>query len=66
MDDAQDNAKTTTVKPKKRISPPPAPVESSGNEGRGMAPNALLLGLDLGTSRSSIVSMNGPRKVIES
>ena len=66
MDDAQDNAKTTTVKPKKRISTPTAPVESSGNEGRGMVPNALLLGLDLGTSRSSIVSMNGPRKVIES
>ncbi len=65
MDDAQDNAKTTTVKPKKRISTPKAPLESGGHEGRGMAANALLLGLDLGTSRSSIVSMNGPRKVIE-
>ncbi len=64
MDDAQDNAKTTTAKSQKRVST--APVESGGDDARGMAPNALLLGLDLGTSRSSIVSMNGPRKVIES
>ena len=32
----------------------------------GMVENALLLGIDLGTSRSSIVSMNGARKTIES
>ena len=63
MDDAQDNAKTTSTKQKKQTT---APVESNGSESRVMAPNALLLGLDLGTSRSSIVSMNGPRKVIES
>ncbi len=65
MDDAQDNAKTTTMKQKKRISTPTAPVESNNDDGRGLGRNALLLGLDLGTSRSSIVSMNGPRKVIE-
>jgi len=64
MDDAQDNARTTTAKRQKRVST--APVESGGDDARGIAPNALLLGLDLGTSRSSIVSMNGPRKVIES
>ena len=63
MDDAQDNAKTTSTKHKKQAS---APIESNGGESLGMAANALLLGLDLGTSRSSIVSMNGPRKVIES
>ena len=63
MDDAQDNAKATTARRKKQTS---APVAPSGDPGRSMAPNALLLGLDLGTSRSSIVSMNGPRKVIES
>ncbi|MHC5023260.1 MAG: MamK family actin-like protein [Planctomycetota bacterium] len=32
----------------------------------GVVENALLLGIDLGTSRSSIVSMKGARKTIES
>ncbi len=66
MDDVQDNDKTTAVKTKKPKSTPTAPMVSSGDASRGMAQNALLLGIDLGTSRSSIVSMNGPRKVIES
>ena len=72
MDDAQDNSKTAAVKSKKNnstptaVTPPTAPMVAIGDASRGMAQNALLLGIDLGTSRSSIVSMNGPRKVIES
>ncbi len=42
------------------------PVLSRSEEDTGMVANALLLGIDLGTSRSSIVSMNGSRKTIES
>ena len=63
MDDVQINAKTTSTKQKRQTT---APAQSNGGESRVMPLNALLLGLDLGTSRSSIVSMNGPRKVIES
>jgi rod shape-determining protein MreB len=63
MDDVQINAKTTSTKQMKQTT---APAQSNGGESRVMPLNALLLGLDLGTSRSSIVSMNGPRKVIES
>lgn len=44
----------------------PLPSRTAAEEDKGLAPNALMLGIDLGTSRSSIVSMNGPRKVIES
>ena len=42
------------------------PVLSRNEQDTGMVANALLLGIDLGTSRSSIVSMNGARKTIES
>src|SRR4051794_9529455 len=37
----------------------------SGNDDSGMAEKAMLLGIDLGTSRSSIVSMSGIRKTVE-
>src|SRR5882757_8941594 len=38
------------------------------NEGEdsGATAKALLLGIDLGTSRSSIISMNGARKTVDS
>src|SRR5215212_10599088 len=39
---------------------------SNGGDDRGYSEKAMLLGIDLGTSRSSIVSMNGTRKTIES
>ena len=51
----------TRAKPK-----PGKPVLSRSEQDTGMVANALLLGIDLGTSRSSIVSMNGSRKTIES
>ena len=49
------------VKPK-----PGVPVPTRSEEDTGLVENALLLGIDLGTSRSSIVSMNGARKSVES
>lgn len=60
---------TTSKTPEIVVSPKPSlgkPILSHGDEGGGEAPNALLLGIDLGTSRSSIVSMNGARKTVES
>jgi rod shape-determining protein MreB len=39
---------------------------SNGGTDRGYTEKAMLLGIDLGTSRSSIVSMNGTRKTVES
>ncbi len=39
---------------------------SNGGADRGYTEKAMLLGIDLGTSRSSIVSMNGTRKTVES
>jgi rod shape-determining protein MreB len=39
---------------------------SNGGADRGYTEKANLLGIDLGTSRSSIVSMNGVRKTVES
>ncbi len=42
------------------------PILSQSDEDTGMVENALLLGIDLGTSRSSIVSMTGARKTVES
>jgi rod shape-determining protein MreB len=38
---------------------------SSANDDSGIAEKAMLLGIDLGTSRSSIVSMGGVRKTVE-
>jgi len=37
----------------------------SANDDSGIAEKAMLLGIDLGTSRSSIVSMGGVRKTVE-
>jgi rod shape-determining protein MreB len=39
---------------------------TNGGADRGYTEKAMLLGIDLGTSRSSIVSMNGVRKTVES
>src|SRR5688572_5683693 len=39
---------------------------TNGGDDRGYSEKAMLLGIDLGTSRSSIVSMNGVRKTVES
>ena len=39
---------------------------TNGGDDRGYTEKAMLLGIDLGTSRSSIVSMNGTRKTVES
>ena len=39
---------------------------TNGGADRGYTEKAMLLGIDLGTSRSSIVSMNGTRKTVES
>ncbi|MFW6059663.1 MAG: MamK family actin-like protein [Phycisphaeraceae bacterium] len=40
----------------------PGPADDSGGDAR----NALLMGIDLGTSRSAIVSVAGARKMVES
>src|SRR5437763_3515780 len=45
---------------------PDRPIISKQDQDYGATENALLLGIDLGTSRSSIVSMNGARKTVES
>ncbi len=42
------------------------PVVSRGEEDTGAVEKALLLGIDLSTSRSAIVSMNGARKAVDS
>ncbi len=51
----------------KRVQPTPGkPILSRSDDDEGLVENALLLGIDLGTSRSSIVSMRGARKTVES
>jgi rod shape-determining protein MreB and related proteins len=45
---------------------PGKPILSKKDQDTGVEENALLLGIDLGTSRSSIVSMNGQRKTVDS
>jgi rod shape-determining protein MreB len=42
------------------------PILASSDIDTGITEKAMLLGIDLGTSRSSIVSMNGTRKTVES
>ena len=42
------------------------PILAPNDQDTGATENALLLGIDLGTSRSSIVSINGARKTVES
>ncbi|HEX4796315.1 MAG TPA: MamK family actin-like protein [Humisphaera sp.] len=41
------------------------PIHQKGDIDTGMTQNAMLLGIDLGTSRSSVVSYNGTRKTVE-
>src|SRR5688572_13641755 len=53
-------------RPKPRPITPGKPILPASDEDTGVVENALLLGIDLGTSRSSIVSMNGTRKTVES
>ncbi len=45
---------------------PGKPIYASGEEDSGEVASALLLGIDLGTSRSAIVGSNGVRKMMES
>src|SRR3954465_1175801 len=42
-----------------------AAAATTGQDDSGLAEKAMLLGIDLGTSRSSIVSMGGVRKTVE-
>jgi len=51
---------------KPRPIPAGRPILSSSDQDTGAVENALLMGIDLGTSRSSIVSMSGVRKTVES
>ena len=54
------NENTPAVKPVGK------PIIAQDQDDSGQTENALLLGIDLGTSRSSIVSMTGARKTLES
>jgi len=56
----------TAARPKPRAIAPGRPILSTSDQDTGVVENALLLGIDLGTSRSSIVSMSGIRKTVES
>ncbi len=65
------NTQTTHRTPEIVVSGKPSigkPILSGRDDqsGDGEAINAMLLGIDLGTSRSSIVSMAGARKTVES
>jgi rod shape-determining protein MreB len=61
------NSPTATgTKAKPRPITPGRPILAPSDIDEGATENALLLGIDLGTSRSSIVSMNGVRKTVES
>src|SRR5437667_11101686 len=53
-------------RPKPKAITPGRPILAPTDVDEGATENALLLGIDLGTSRSSIVSMNGARKTVES
>lgn len=62
---------TTSKKSVARGARPPVPrpgepILSGNGEDSGLVQDVLLLGIDLGTSRSSIVSMNGSRRTIDS
>jgi rod shape-determining protein MreB len=52
--------------PKRPTPKPGEPILSSDGQDPGLVQNVQLLGIDLGTSRSSIVSMSGSRRTIES
>src|SRR2546423_2899236 len=60
------NAPPTHPRPKPKSIQPGRPILAPSDADEGATENALLLGIDLGTSRSSIVSMNGVRKTVES
>src|SRR5256714_1594245 len=60
------NAPPTHPRPKPKSIQPGRPILAPTDVDEGATGNALLLGIDLGTSRSSIVSMNGVRKTVES
>ena len=45
---------------------PGKPIVAQSDQDNGIVENALLMGIDLGTSRSSVVAMNGVRKTVES
>jgi rod shape-determining protein MreB len=68
MADANSAAGSTAAAPrsKPRAITPGRPILAPSDQDTGATENALLLGIDLGTSRSSIVSMNGARKTVES
>jgi len=57
---------TTASRPKPKAITPGRPILAPTDQDTGATENALLIGIDLGTSRSSIVSMNGVRKTVES
>src|SRR5262247_1920732 len=64
---AETNTQTAThARPKPKPIQPGRPILAPSDVDEGATENALLLGIDLGTSRSSIVSMNGVRKTVES
>src|SRR5438874_111188 len=54
------------ARPKPRPLTPGRTILAPTDQDEGHVENALLLGIDLGTSRSSIVSMGGVRKTVES
>src|SRR5205814_9259892 len=60
------NAPAMHARPKPKPIQPGRPILAPTDIDEGATENALLLGIDLGTSRSSIVSMNGVRKTVES
>ena len=53
---------------KAKVKPTPGKpiLASASEEDTGLAENVLLMGIDLGTSRSSIVTMDGKRKTVDS
>ncbi|HEX8521283.1 MAG TPA: MamK family actin-like protein [Tepidisphaeraceae bacterium] len=58
---------TNTEIPTSRIKPVAGkPILATSDIDTGATEKAMLLGIDLGTSRSSITSMNGTRKTVES
>jgi rod shape-determining protein MreB and related proteins len=59
------NIKPVEAQPDRARAAKSKPILSMGDDD-GYVENALLMGIDLGTSRSSISSMNGVRKTVES
>ena len=63
---AETNASETASPRLKPVAGKTILAATNGGADRGYTEKAMLLGIDLGTSRSSIVSMNGVRKTVES